>query len=205
MIPLALYLAFVLATIVVLLIPGPNVALIVSTSVVHGPRAGLMTVAGTSLAMLLQLALTVTGMAALLTISAEVFSVLRAVGVAYLLYLGIRTWRAAPVDLTTMPPPQPGAPAIFFRGLLVSLTNPKTLLFFGAFLPQFVSPASPLLPQLLILSASFLALAVMLDSSWALAAARLRFLLSGNGRLRNRLSGGLLIGAGLGLALTRKN
>jgi len=205
MIPLTLYLGFLAASALVLLIPGPNVALIVSASIAHGPRAGLLTVAGTSAAMLLQLAMTVAGMTALLTISADWFSALRWIGVAYLLYLGIRIWRTAPANLTRTPPPQPAAPAIFCRGLLVSLTNPKTLLFFSAFLPQFVSPVSPLLPQLLIVSASFLTLAMILDASWALAAGRLRFLLEGKGRLRNRLSGGLLIGAGVGLALAHKN
>jgi threonine/homoserine/homoserine lactone efflux protein len=89
--------------------------------------------------------------------------------------------------------------------MLVSLTNPKTLLFFGAFLPQFVSPNSFLLPQLLILSVSFLVLAITLDGGWALAAGRLRFVLAGKGRLRNRLSGAALIGAGVGLAVARES
>jgi len=147
MIPTALYLAFLFASIVLLLIPGPNVALIASTSIAHGPRAGLLTVAGTSCAMLLQLAMTVAGMTSLLTVSADGFAVLRWIGVFYLLYLGICAWRAAPDDLTAAAPVKPAMAAMFWRGVLISLTNPKTLLFFGAFLPQFVSPASPLLPQ----------------------------------------------------------
>jgi threonine/homoserine/homoserine lactone efflux protein len=205
MIPLALYLAFVFASTVLLLIPGPNVALIASTSIAHGPRAGLVTVAGTSCAMVLQLAMSVAGMTALLTLSASWFSALRWIGVVYLLYLGIRAWRAAPLDLTAASPVKPAMLAMFWRGVLISLTNPKTLLFFGAFLPQFVSPSSPLLPQLLILSASFLALAVLLDSAWAVLAGRLRSVLGGKGRLHNRLQGGLLIGAAAGLALARKS
>ena len=205
MIPLARYLAFVFASTVLLLIPGPNVALIASTSIAHGPRAGLMTVVGTSCAMVLQLAMSVAGITALLTISASWFSALRWIGVLYLLYLGIRAWRAASLDWTAASPAKPAMFAIFWRGVLISLTTPKTLLFFGAFLPEFVSPSSPLLPQLLILSASFLALAVILDGAWAVLAGRLPPILGGKGRLRNRLQGGLLIGAAAGLALARKS
>jgi threonine/homoserine/homoserine lactone efflux protein len=205
MISAALYLAFLFASIVLLLIPGPNVALIASTSIAHGPRAGLLTVAGTSCAMVLQLAMTVAGMTALLTVSANGFAALRWMGVFYLLYLGIRAWRAAPDDLTAAPPVKPARAATFWRGVLVSLTNPKTLLFFGAFLPQFVSSTSPLLPQLLFLSATFLALAVILDCAWALLAGQIRSILGTRGRVRNRLQGGLLIGAAAGLALARKS
>jgi homoserine/homoserine lactone efflux protein len=103
------------------------------------------------------------------------FEWLRWIGVAYLAYLGLRQWRAPAIDLTTTPAEPRSARAIFLRGLLVSLTNPKTLLFYGAFFPQF------------------------------LAAGRARKLLAGRGRLGNRLSGGLLLGAGLGLALARKS
>jgi threonine/homoserine/homoserine lactone efflux protein len=205
MIPPALYLAFIFASTVLLLIPGPNVALIASVSIAHGQRAGLLTVMGTSCAMVLQLAMTIAGMSALLSVSANWFSALRWIGVLYLLYLGIRAWRAAPNDLTAAPPAKPAMFAFVWRGLLISLTNPKTLLFFGAFLPQFVSPAPPLLPQLLILSMTFLALAVILDGAWALLAGRLRSVLRTRACLRNRLQGGLLIGAAAGLALARKS
>jgi threonine/homoserine/homoserine lactone efflux protein len=204
MIPLAPYVAFLFASMVLLLIPGPNVALIVSNSIGHGAKAGLVTVAGTSSAMVLQLALTVLGMTAVLSVSAAWFAWLRWAGVVYLLYLGIVAWRAAPSREARLAAARPKGAALFLRGFLVSLTNPKTLLFYGAFLPQFVSPLSPVLPQLLILSASFLALAVCLDGAWALLASRLRLLFGLDGRLRNRMQGGLLIGAGLGLALQRK-
>ena len=95
--------------------------------------------------------------------------------------------------------------AIFARGFLVSLTNPKTLLFYAAFLPPFVSAEQgPTTDQLLLLSGTFLAVAVLLDGAWALLASRLRFLLQARARLRNRLTGGLLMGAGVGLALARR-
>lgn len=90
------------------------------------------------------------------------------------------------------------------RGFLVSLTNPKTLLFYGAFLPQFVAPQGDLLRQMSMLSATFLAIALIVDCGWALLAGRLSGLVRKHGRLRNRISGGFLISAGLGLALVRK-
>jgi threonine/homoserine/homoserine lactone efflux protein len=204
MIPLDLYLAFVAATTVLMLIPGPNVALIVANSVAYGTRFGLLTVAGTASAMLVQLALTSLGMAAVLGMLGAMFEWLRWAGVAYLLYLGIRQWRAAPVDLTRTRPEPRSARHIFLRGLLVSLTNPKTLFFYGAFFPQFISPGGDITTQVALLSATFVVLAVLLDSGWALAAGRARGFLAGRGRLRNRMSGGLLIGAGLGLALAHR-
>lgn len=202
--PLSLYLGFVLATTVLMLIPGPNVALIVANSLSHGTRYGLLTVAGTSAAMVVQLALTVAGMTATLSLAAGVFGWLRWVGVAYLLYLGIRQWRAPPPVLPGAAPARIRARAILLRGLMVSATNPKTLLFYGAFFPQFVVPGPHLGAQLLLLAGTFLALALLLDGLWAVAAGRARGVLVWRGRLANRLAGGALISAGVGLALARR-
>jgi homoserine/homoserine lactone efflux protein len=200
-----LYLAFVAATVILILIPGPNVALIVANSVAHGSRYGLITVAGTSSAVIIQLLLTVGGMTTFLTVMANWFEWLRWIGVAYLIYLGIRAWRAPPVDLTQARPEPRSARAIYLRGFLVSLANPKTLLFYGAFFPQFVSVGGDLTSQLTLLALTFLFLAVTLDGSWALLAGRFRAVLAVNGKLRNRLTGSLLIGAGAGLALARRS
>lgn len=198
-----LYAAFIAAVVVLMLIPGPNVALIFANSIAHGTRTGLLTVLGTSTAMLLQLSVTAIGMTALLAGLGHWFELLRWAGVAWLLWLGVRQWRAPPVDLTRMAP-QPRRRRIALRGLLVSLANPKTLLFYGALFPQFLSPDRPIGAQLLLLSATFIAIAVAVDSGWAVLAGRARGLLAARGRLRQRLSGGLLIGAGLGLALVRR-
>ncbi len=204
MIDLHLYLAFMLATAVLILIPGPNVALIVSNAVAYGTRYGLLTVAGTSAAICVQLGLTALGMTAVLGVLAAWFDVLRWIGVAYLVWLGVRQWRAPAIDLTQTRPQPRSLRAIAVRGFLVSLTNPKTLLFYGAFFPQFVSIDRPLGAQVALLCATFLAIAVGLDSVWALLAGRARGALAALPRLRNRLSGGLLVGAGVGLALARK-
>jgi len=201
---LHLYLGFVLATTILILIPGPNVSLIMANSIAHGTRYGLLTVIGTSSAIIVQLALTVLGLSAVLGILATWFEWVRWIGVAYLLYLGIRQWHAPPVDLTQTRPQPRSVRVIVLRGFLISLTNPKTLLFYGAFFPQFLSPDAPFAPQVALLSITFFAIAAGLDSGWALLAGRLRGLLAIRGTLRNRLSGGFLIGAGIGLALAHR-
>ena len=201
---LGLYGAFVAATAILMLIPGPNVALIVANSIAHGARYGLLTVAGTTAAMVVQLGVTALGMTALLGDLARAFEILRWIGVGYLFWLGFNAWRAPAADLTKTAP-QPRSPrAIFLRGFLVSLTNPKTLLFYAAFFPQFIDPGAGFAPQIALLAGTFLAVAMIVDGGWAVLAARFRGLLAVNGRLRNRLTGGLLMGAGLGLALARK-
>lgn len=199
-----LYLAFVAACVILIVIPGPNVALIVANSVAHGARYGLLTVAGTSSAVVVHLALTVLGASAVLAFMAASFDWLRWLGVAYLVWLGIAAWRAPAVDLAQVGPQARSARLIFGRGFLVGLTNPKTLLFYGAFFPQFIAPGPNASEQLLLLAVTFLVIAVVLDGVWALLAARLRTLLVTHVRLRNRLTGGLLMGAGLGLALARR-
>ena len=205
MIDLHLYAAFVAAVTILMLIPGPNVALIVANSVSHGTRYGLLTVAGTSSAMVLQLAVTALGMTGLLATLGSWFEWLRWIGVAYLLYLGVRYWRAAPVDLTRIEPERTSPRAMFLRALLVSLSNPKTLLFYGAFFPQFLTGGPNVDTEIALLSATFLALGILVDGSWALSAAKARRFLAARGQLRNRLSGGLLVSAGIGLALARKS
>jgi homoserine/homoserine lactone efflux protein len=161
-------------------------------------------VAGTSSAIVVQLALTSLGLTATLGVLAGWFEWIRWVGVAYLLFLGIRQWRAAPVDLTRTPPQPRSFRSIALRGFLISLTNPKTLLFYGAFFPQFVTSDAAIGQQVALLSVTFFVIAAGLDGAWALLAGRVRGVLAMRGRLRNRLSGGFLIGAGIGLALAHR-
>ncbi|MFO1114608.1 MAG: LysE family translocator [Beijerinckiaceae bacterium] len=196
-----LYIGFVAAATALVAMPGPNVALIVANAMKHGPRAGLTTVAGTATAIAIQLALTVLGASAILALMADWFSILRWIGVAYLVWLGLRAWNAPVEDLGA----SGAVPRDFYmRGLLVSISNPKTLLFFGAFLPQFVTPGPDETGQLALLAVTFFVLSSFGDSLWALFAGRLARFLKIDGRIRNRATGGLLIGAGLGLALARR-
>lgn len=201
---LELYGAFVAASAILMMIPGPNVALIIATSVSRGARFGLLTVAGSCCAMVIQLAVVALGMTSLLGVLGNWFGLIRWIGVAYLLWLGVRAWRAQPAGPAGAQAQPPAWRAVFARGFLVSLTNPKTLFFYGAFFPQFVSAPARAGSELLVLSATFLAVAAVFDSGWALMAGRLRRLLSPHGRLHNRLAGGALIAAGAGLALARQ-
>jgi len=204
MIDPVLFLGFILATAILILIPGPNVALIVANSMTRGTRFGLVTVAGTSSAVVIQLGLTALGLTAVLAVLAVWFEWLRWIGVAYLIFLGLRQWFAPAVDLTRITAERRPARSIFLRGFLVGLTNPKTLLFYGAFFPQFLDPHRPLGPQVGILCVTFLVIAVVLDSGWAVVSGRARWLLGARPRLRNRLSGGCLMAAGVGLALAHR-
>ena len=201
---ISLYLGFVLASTILMLIPGPNVSLIVANSIAYCTRHGLLTVAGTSSAIVVQLAFATLGLTATLDMLAGWFEWIRWIGVAYLVYLGVRQWAAAPIDLTRTRPQPRSVRVIALRGFLISLTNPKTLLFYGAFFPQFLSPDAPMVRQVMLLSLTFLLVAVTLDTGWALLAGRVRGVLAIRGRLRNRLSGGFLIGAGIGLALAHR-
>jgi homoserine/homoserine lactone efflux protein len=203
MIDPALFLAFLVATTLLMLMPGPNVALIIANSVAYGSRYGLVTVAGTSSAMVVQLAITALGMTEILGTLGHWFEWLRWIGVAYLIWLGLMHWRAPASDFTGTAPQPKSARAIYARAFLVSLTNPKLLLFYGAFFPQFLSVARPAGTQIAVLSAAFIAVSVAVDGSWALTAARARRALASHGRLRNRITGGLLIVAGTALGLAR--
>jgi homoserine/homoserine lactone efflux protein len=198
----ALYAAFIGATAVLMLIPGPNVALIVANSLRFGARAGLLTVAGTTAAMILQLTVASLGITAIFGALAEAFSLLRWLGVAYLVWLGVRSWMAPADDLSTTKALAPRA--AFGRGFVVSLTNPKTLVFYAAFLPQFLTSDRPLGPQMALLSVTFVAVALVIDGGWAVLAARARGLVARFGKARNRLTGAILVGAAVGLAFARR-
>ncbi len=200
-----LYLGFVLVTAVLGLIPGPNVALIIANSVAYGPRYGLMTVAGTVSAQVIQLIAVSLGLTALLESMGVWFTLLRGLGVIYLLWLGYRQWRAPPIDLTLV---RAGAKvplrSMLPRAAAVSLTNPKVLLFLGALFPQFIAPGHPVLPQVALLAVTFLVILGVMDSGWALLAGRARVVLAKHSRLRNRLSGGMLMAAACGLAVAHR-
>lgn len=204
---LELYIAFVLATTLLIVIPGPAVSLILATSIGHGARAALVTVAGSSSAIAVLLVVTALGMSSLMVLLSAWFDWLRWAGVAYLVYLGLQHWRAAADGANGTTQQVPSRNRLYWRGFIVNATNPKTLFFYAAFFPQFIDPAGPLQVQLLVLCGTFLVIATLLDSCYALIGGRLRGWLRDDrrARLRNRLTGTFLIGAGLGLALARRS
>ncbi len=195
-------LALVVASAVLVAIPGPNVALIVANALRFGFRSGALTVAGTTLGIAVQLALVVFGLTQVLAVLAGALVWIKWLGVAYLIYLGIRTWREAPDDLQVTASTSKPGPKRFWLGFGYAIVNPKTLLFNAAFLPQFVGPADPA-TDLALVAVIYLAVMAGGDLLWALFADRARPLIGRASRLRNRLSGGFLIGAGVGLAFAR--
>jgi len=192
-------LALTIATAILVAIPGPNVALIVANSLRFGLREGAITVLGTTLGVALQLGLVVLGMAALIEFAAETLAWVRWAGVAYLVYLGVRTWRQPPDDLGGVD----AKPAVFWRACMIAAINPKTLLFNAAFLPQFLSTGGSA-AQFLLIAAIFLSVLLLGDLLWAAFASSARRVLVQYGRFRNRLTGGFLVAAGIGLALSRR-
>jgi threonine/homoserine/homoserine lactone efflux protein len=198
------YAAFLAATLVMLVMPGPNVTMIVANSVAYGTRYGLFTVLCTSASIIPLLVLTVAGTSALLAFVAHWFDWLRWIGAAYLVYLGIQVWRAPPPDLGGLRPDPRSTRAIAARAILVALTNPKTLLFFGAFFPQFIDPTRDVTMQLTIMAVTFFVAAVVTDGSWAIAAGRARPVLVRAGKWVNRVTGSVLLTCGVGLALERR-
>jgi homoserine/homoserine lactone efflux protein len=197
-----LFTAFLLITMVLILIPGPIVTLVIATSASKGMRAGLVTVAGTSSGNVVLLALIALGLSWILTHALTWFEMLRFVGAAYLIWLGIQAWRGAgrgaPVPLNDR--------VYFWRGFLVALSNPKTIAFFTAFLPQFVDPTLPAAPQLAVMCVVSAVLAALSDSGWAILAGlgRAWLMKPAHARLLGRVSGLTLIGGGIWLSLSRR-
>lgn len=160
---------FLLAALGLLLIPGPSVLYIVTRSVAQGKRAGLASVGGVELASLVHTAAAAFGLSALLLTSALAFSVVKYLGAAYLIFLGIRTLLARDENRQVSAPAPKSASQLFTQGFLVNLLNPKTALFFYAFLPQFVNPArGAIVFQILLLGILFVLSATCTDSLYAL-------------------------------------
>jgi threonine/homoserine/homoserine lactone efflux protein len=194
--------ALVLATVVLVAIPGPNVAIIVAKSIQQGFRAGITATLGTTTGVAAQLLLTVFGVAAIVETAASALAAIKWVGVGYLVWLGIRTWRACDPEVSVEDLSSSGTN--FSHGFMVAVLNPKILLFNAAFLPQFVSPGGSAGYQMLVLSSVYLLVLLAGDALWALFAASARSLLGKYGRFSRRLTGGFLVGAGIGLALSRR-
>ena len=202
--PVELYLAFVAASALLVLTPGPMVAYLVATTLSHGLRHGLMALIGSAAASALQLAVVVAGLSLILAAASEAFVWLKWIGVAYLAYLGVKALREPADELEPALEVRRSSRRTITEAFFVNLTNPKALLFHGAFLPLFVSPAAPATPQLILLAVTFVVVAAVLDGCWAIFAARVKPLLARIGRWRHRITGGVLLAAAGGLALVRK-
>ena len=204
MLPNDMLLPFIAACIAIVIVPGPSITVIIANSLRHGTRAGLLNVAGTQAGLVVMLAVLAAGLATIIDHLGWVFDWVRLLGAAYLIWLGIKLWRSdgalAASDETT-----PRRSNFFWQGLLVIWSNPKALLFFGAFIPQFIDPKGDALSQTLMLGLIFMVTATIIDTGYAFAAGRAGSWLTGQKvRLLERISGSFLIGGGLWLAFSRK-
>jgi threonine/homoserine/homoserine lactone efflux protein len=199
---LSTWLAFVAAAIVMLLIPGPTILLVIGQSLGGGARVALPLVAGVALGDLTAITLSLAGLGAILAASAELFTLVKWAGAAYLVWLGIRMWRAKVEEGAT--PPLPPRRALR-EAWLVTALNPKGIVFFVAFVPQFIDPTRPFAPQATALVATFVTLAALNAGAYALLAARLAGVVRrpATRRLLNRAGGTVLVGAGVAVALRR--
>ena len=201
--PLELYFAYRVACIIVVIVPGPTATLIIANSLAHGTRAGLLNVAGTQLGLAVMIGLVGIGLASVIEAMGWWFDWLRLAGAAYLVWLGWQMLRAADrSDTVGRPPPPRGG--FFVQGCLVALSNPKTLVFFGAFFPQFIDPRAEVGPQIALLGVTAMVFAALADGAWAtLSGGAGKILTRARVRLLTRISGGVLIGGGIWLAFSR--
>lgn len=193
--------AFFVITAILIVTPGPIVTLVIATGVSQGVRAALITVAGTSIGNALLLGAIAFGLNWVLQNAAVLFELLCWAGAVYLVWLGVQAWRHAGAVTVIR-----AGSVNFSRGLTVALSNPKTIAFFTAFLPQFVDPHLPAARQLIVMCAVTAVLAALSDSLWAIASGlgRAWFMKPARARWLGRLSGAVLIGGGVWLSLGRR-
>lgn len=176
--PLDLWLTFVAASSALLLIPGPTVLLVLSHALSKGRSVAVASAAGVALGDLVAMTASLLGLGALVLASATLFAVLKWVGAAYLVWLGIKLIRSAPSEGLALPRADATARAVFGHAATVTALNPKSIAFFIAFVPQFIRPEAPLLPQFAVLIATFCALAAVNALAYALLADRMRLMIA---------------------------
>lgn len=214
---LQVWLLFVTTVFLLSATPGPNMLLALSHGMRFGARKAVATGIGTVAGLALLMVISVTGLGAILAASETAFQVVKWCGVAYLIVLGVRTWRTpVPESPAVSPPAEGAAPAprglhppawkLGAQAFVVCLSNPKAIIFLVALFPQFLDTAAPLAPQVMILGVTFAVCEFIWIMAYAIGGGRLLPVLqrAGTARLVNRLSGGLLIGAGAVLAAVRR-
>lgn len=205
MIDPALLLPYIAACFLFSIVPGPSVAVVVANSLAGGTRAGALTILGTEISMLSMVVVVALGLQAVMALVSEAFTVIKLVGAAYLIWIGFRMFTASgKLDLRPAGETLPLGRYVW-QGALVNWSNPKTLLFLGAFLPQFVDLSRPAFGQIMVLGLIVMAVATVTDMFYAVIAGRAgRLLTAARVRLMNRVSGVVLMVAGVWLALQRR-
>jgi len=202
---LELYGAFIITCVVLALTPGPNMSLYIANGSAYGTRAALLTVFGASLGLSILVAFATIGMTSAMALVAEWFDFIRWIGAAYLVWLGIGRLRAALYGESTAAMEAPKHGRYFWQGAAVSLSNPKVLLFLGAFFPQFINPDAAMAPQLMLLGITFVIALAAVDCCMALAVGAARGWFTRRKRIADGISGTLLLGGGLWLAIMRRS
>jgi homoserine/homoserine lactone efflux protein len=198
------WLLYLVAAVGLSLTPGPNSLLVLTHGALHGHRRTLFTVAGGALGFVVLIALSMLGIGALLKASLGALTVLKLLGGAYLVWLGIQLWRAPAIHVSAdVGRTAPRATELFRQGLLTAVSNPKALLFYGAFLPQFIDPGRDLLLQFIVMAVVFVAVEIVVEYGIALLAHRIRPLLERAGQRFNRACGGLFVAMGVALPMTK--
>jgi threonine/homoserine/homoserine lactone efflux protein len=196
--------AFTIAAAAVVIVPGPTVSIIVANALRRGSAAGLANVAGTQVAVATMIAVLAAGLDVVVAVVGEAFFWVKLAGAAYLVWLGVKTLRSDG-RLAEAAAESRSMRGYFVQGFLVLWSNPKALLFFGAFIPQFVNPAHAAAPQVAVYGFIFMAVATVLDGAYALAAGGARrFLTANRVRIAERVGGTVLIAGGLGLLASRR-
>ncbi len=202
------WIAFVVAAAVVLVIPGPTILLVISHAIAHGRRSVLPLAAGVTLGDFTAMTLSFVGLGAILAISAAFFTLLKFVGAGYLIYLGVRLWRSNPAEgAASVTIARESTRSLFRKAFVVTALNPKGIAFFVVFLPQFVTPERQLLLQLLLLGITFLILAFVNAALYAFFAGYLRDRMDSPGVRHwfHRLGGSVLVGAGIFTAALQRS
>lgn len=204
--PFDIWLTFVAASIALLLIPGPTVLLVLSYALSKGRSVAAASAAGVAMGDLIAMTASLAGLGALVLASATLFTVLKWTGAVYLVWLGIKLIRSAPSDGLEPPVAHINASGVFRHTAAVTALNPKSIAFFIAFVPQFLQPQSPLIPQFAILIATFVTLAALNAMAYALLADRLRRLIARPSILTwiTRAGGATLVGMGVLTATLRR-
>jgi threonine/homoserine/homoserine lactone efflux protein len=200
---LQVYLAFLAACIALALLPGPVVTLVIANGLRHGTRAALTNILGVQVGLAIVIGVVAVGLTSLMATMGYWFDWVRFAGAAYLVWLGIKLIRT-PVEGVSAQAPPPPRGGFFLQGFLVLLSNPKVLVFFGAFIPQFMDMSRDHVSQVALLGVTFMITGAITDSIYAILAGRARkFFSARRTRLLSRVSGGFMIGGGVWLALTR--
>lgn len=166
------WVAFLGASVVISLSPGAGAIASMSTGLRYGLRRGYWNILGLQIGLVLQVAIVAVGLGAILAGSALAFAAIKWFGVAYLVYLGVRQWRAGPADIAETPRVADSGPAMLGRGFLVNASNPKAVVFMLAVLPQFLDPSTSLIPQYLIIAATMVVVDTVVMTGYTALASR---------------------------------